>query len=114
MILTNFIGERTKAVHCFVSAFVYAAGIGIGDESLVKKWIEYPIDGVMEESVADARFVDVSWLRIANIKSLITAVDIGFVFEFGVEQEDVIHEVKGKFLDILFVSLSSHEFFPGL
>lgn len=66
--------EGAKAVHRSVRALPYSAGIGVGDEQSVKEWVEDTIEGVVQEPVAHARFVDVTRLRVANFEMLVRAV----------------------------------------
>lgn len=63
-----------------MSALAYPAGIGIMDEFPVKIRIQNPIDGVVDEPVADAGLMDIPRLRVAYLKCLISAVFIGFFF----------------------------------
>lgn len=60
-----------------MGAFAEAAGIGIGDEGLIKKWIKDSVDSVVKEPIANAGFVNVPRFGVANVEGLITAVFIG-------------------------------------
>ena len=57
-----------------------AAGVGVVYKSFVEKWIQFSIYRVMQESVAYAGFVDVAWLGIGYIESVISAMPISLVF----------------------------------
>ena len=41
---------------------------------------------MMEQSVTDARFMNVSWFGVGYVEGMIATVGVGFVCEVGVEQ----------------------------
>ena len=51
---------------------VFSAGKRIGDESAVKKWIEFAVDRVVQKPIANGCFMDISGFGIGDIESLIS------------------------------------------
>ncbi len=84
----------TKAVDGAMRALAPAAGIRVEDEFLVEIWVENPIDGVMQEPVAYGRFVDISWLWVADLKSPVRTVSVRFVRKVAVESKDVVGQAN--------------------
>jgi len=54
----------------------YAARVRIGNKRPIKKWIKDAINAMVEQTIADARFMDVPWLRVGDFESLIAAVAV--------------------------------------
>lgn len=76
VVLTRLIAKGTKTIKGFMRAFIFTARKGVGDKSPVKKGIKQPVNRMMNQPVSDAGFVDVSGFRVANVKSVITAVAV--------------------------------------
>lgn len=85
-------------------AFVISAGKGISNKGLFKKWIKYPVDSVMQQSITNTGFVNLPRLRVTDGKSIITAVLIGAAFKLIAERGDIIHQIPRELAHILFVS----------
>ena len=66
IILTFRPDHALKSQHALMHAFVNAAGKRIGNKSLIKKWIQNLKQRMMQNSVSDRRFVNVSNLRITD------------------------------------------------
>lgn len=62
---------------------------------------------MMNKSVADARFMDVSWLRVINFKCLIPTVPICLRRKIVVERRQIIGKFQRKFCDIPATSFSA-------
>ena len=70
------------------------------DEFPVKMRIQDPMNGVMEQAVAHARFMDVARFGIVYLESFITSVPVCFIRKFAVKREDVVHEMHLEFGDV--------------
>jgi hypothetical protein len=113
IIFGNFPAKITKAIYCFVRSFANSAGIGVKNEFPVKIWIQNPINGVMNQPVANAGFMNISRLRIINFERLITAVPISLIYQFLMERENIIRKMQRKFSHILSFPFSAQKFLPG-
>ena len=92
IILRYAVRERAESRHGLVCSFFLPAGIRISNESVVEERIELPIESVVEEAVANTRFVDVARFWIVDLEMLISAVRICFVLQILMELQDVMHE----------------------
>ena len=79
VVSADFIRELAKSVNRLMRPLLNSAGIGISDEYLVEKRIKNPINGVMQKSVANRCFVNISRLGIVDFERLITAVFLGMI-----------------------------------
>lgn len=91
IVLANFIRERAKPIDRPVRAFPNPARIRISDKCFLKKRIKNPINGVMQQSVANCRFMNIPRLRIIDLERLITAVLICMMKKIVVERKDIVH-----------------------
>lgn len=91
IVFTDNIGEFSELVYGFMRAFVQAAWIWISDESFVKKWIKFTIDGVVQKSIANYSFMDVPGFGIIDFESLIAAVFVGMIEKFVVKCKNIVH-----------------------
>lgn len=83
------------------------------DETSEKGWREGSIEEVMQHPISHARFVNVSWLGVIDLESLIGTVSICFRLERLMEINEMIHEMQLKLLDVFFLLLAFSEIFPG-
>jgi len=54
----------------------------------------------MKQTVADACFVNISWLWVRNSESLIAAVTVSFCSQITMKRNDIIHQTQTEFLHI--------------
>jgi len=66
----------------------------------------------MNDSVFNARFVNMSRFWIGDVKWDIIGVSIGFVFQFQVQTEQIIFQITLKLLNVSFLPFAFSEFFP--
>jgi len=114
VVFADFKGNRTKPIQRFVSSFANSAGKRIGDKDFIKKRVKFAVNGVMNQPVPHARFVDISRLGVGNIKGLIAAVFIGMMNQVLMQRYYIVHQVKGKFLNVFFLSLPFQKLLPSL
>jgi len=69
---------------------------------------------MMQKSVSNICFMNTSWLRVANIERLISAMPIRFTCKFPIKCDNVICQMERKFLDIFFIPFAFQKFPPGL
>jgi hypothetical protein len=81
IVFTDFICKFAKSVNGLMCPLVVSARIRIGNESLIKKGIHNPIDGVVQQSVPDRCFMNISRFWIIDFERLIAAVNIGMIEE---------------------------------
>jgi len=60
------------------------------------------------------RFVDIPRFGVGNIKGLIAAVFIGMMNQVLMQRYYIVHQVKGKFLNVFFLSLPFQKLLPSL
>lgn len=101
-----------KAVERAVRSFGATAGIRIEYEFWVEIRIQDAINGMVEQSVAHGRFVDVARFGIVDPERRITAVPVGLVGQFAIKRENVVHESGRKLLDIFAAALVFQKFAP--
>ena len=113
MVLAFLAGECLKSFDGLMGTFVIPTGIGVSNESFVEERVEDTIEGVVQESVAHGRFVDISRFRVGDCEGVVTGVTVGFRGKLSVEHENIVHQTAFEFLYIFSVSFSDDEFFPG-
>ena len=79
-----------------------SAGVRIVDKSFFEKRIKQAVNGVVKQSVSDAGFMDMPSLRVIDIKTAVSAMSINFVYQIIMQCYNIIKQIAGKFLDILF------------
>jgi len=94
-------------------ALAIPARIRIGDKGSVKEWVKYPINGVMEQSVSDTGLVNASRLRVGNAEGLIPAMLVCFIFQLGVQEENIIKQPVLKLPHVFPPPLALYEFPPS-
>ena len=67
----------------------------------------------MKQSISYRRLVDISWPRIAYIKSVVSAVFVGFCKKIPMKVQDIIHKPKLKILDVFFTPFVFYKLRPG-
>ena len=70
------------------------------------------MDGVMEQSVPHARFVDVAWFWVGDVERVIRRMCVGFCSKLAVERDDVGHQVSLKLQDIFSHFLTRQKLLP--
>ena len=112
VVSTNLIRERAKSVDRSVRPFIISARIRISDKCLFKKWIKNSVNRVMQQPVANARFVNIPRFGIVDLERLITAVLVSIIGKIAVKQKNIIHQIERKFLHIFPASLPALKFLP--
>ena len=51
------------------------------DEKFVKERVQNSVDGVMEQSIPNARFVDVARFGVGDIECLVWGMDVFFQYQ---------------------------------
>lgn len=69
---------------------------------------------MMEQSVPNARLVNVARFRVSYLERLICGMSIGFGNKITMKRNNIRHEISLELLHILAGPLSSREFFPRL
>jgi len=112
--LENFPCVYAKLLHSLVGSLFFSARIRIGYKGRFKNRVKDTEYRVVDDSVADGRFVNMPQLRIANIKIDILAMPISFMHQIAMELKNIIAETPFKKLDIGFFPLSAFEIVPRL
>ena len=114
VVLRDLIGECPKPIHRFVCPFPETAGIRISNECSIKERVQLAIERVVDEPVAHTRFVDVAWLRVTYFEMMIPAVLISAIRKFVMQNQNIIHQMPFKFLNISPFALAFYEFSPWI
>ena len=61
-----------------------AARIRVMNKSLIEKWVELAIDSVMEKPISHCCLVNIPWLWVGDIESIISPVSVGLIFQISV------------------------------
>lgn len=86
--------KGSKRAQGLVGSFAALAGKGGDNELLLEKGIEHAIDRVVENPVADARFMNAPWFRIGNGKGLIWPMPIGEGGEIVMKSNEVVQQTQ--------------------
>lgn len=86
VIFAGLAAKRTKSVYGSVRSLADTAGIRISDKSSVKKWVELPVNRVVEQAISYRGFMDISRFRVGDVEGLIRPVPVCLVAEFGMEE----------------------------
>lgn len=78
----------------------------------IEKWIQLPVDGVVQQPIPDPCLMDISRLWVGNIESMISPMDICLVFELEMEGENVVGQPVLEILHVFFATLSFQKIFP--
>jgi len=114
IIFAGPICERAKSVDSSVRSFPDPTGIRISNKCFLKKRIKNPVNGVVEQSVANARFENVPRFGIIDLERLISAVLMRMIEKVTMKRKDIVQQSQRKFLHVFPVLLSALKFFPCL
>ncbi len=110
----SLMSKAAEAVECLVDSFVIAAGIRVSNKQSVKERVEDAVDGSMNYSVSYPCLMDIPWLWVGDIESLIVRMTIGFESKFSMDRKNVICEMQFKLFHIFTLALPSDKLCPGL
>lgn len=96
-----------------MSAFSFSTRVGIEDEFRVEKRKKDTIYGVMHQSVAHARLVNIPGFRVGDLERAILPVPVGSGSERSMQCEDIVRQLRREKSDILAARFVSDEFSPG-
>ncbi len=105
-------GFALQNIHPFMRAKPDPARERRRDERFFKDRIQHRKYRVMQNAVADFRFMDMSLLWIGNVEAVITAMAVGLALQIPMELEKVLFDMPLEFNDIPFVFLIRLERFP--
>ena len=71
IIPAGFPDKSPESIYSFVSSLVETTGIRVGDEQPVKERVKNPVNSVMEQTVADTGFVDVTRFGVVYFERLV-------------------------------------------
>lgn len=97
-----------------MGAFAVSAGERVSYKCSVEEWIEFAVQGVVQESISDACLVNVSRFWVVYLEWLVRAVSICSGLECFVQRQDVVHECVLEFLDVFLITLAWEKFTPRL
>lgn len=66
----------------------------------------------MKNSISNTRFVNMPWLWVSDMESIVGIVLIQFTCQVIMKLYDIIHEPKGEGLHIRLALFSTREFLP--
>ena len=112
IILTFRPDHALKSQHALMHAFVNAAGKRIGNKSLIKKWIQNLKQRMMQNSVSDRRFVNVSNLRITDKEAGVRQVSISLGQQIAMKLKDILFQAKLKSLHVQLAPFVFFEVIP--
>src|SRR3990167_418179 len=84
----------------------------MGYERAVEERIEFAVECVVKQAVADERLVDVAGLGVADFERLIAPVLVCFCRKVAVKCDNIVHQTILELLDIFFLPLATHELPP--
>jgi hypothetical protein len=114
IVLRYLVRECLEPPHRPMRSFVEPTGIRIGYEGAVEEGVELAVNGVVEEPVANRRFVNVSGLRIRDLEGIIAAMSIRPTSKILVKSDDIGHQITPKKLDIRKALLTTLELLPSV
>jgi len=106
--------ETSEAIQRFIRSFSHSAGIGVGDECLVEKWVEFPVKCVVQQAVTDNGLVNVAGLRIAYIERSVRPMVIYVRNKIAMQENYIVHKSERKFLHVGSLLFPFNEFHPCL
>jgi hypothetical protein len=112
MIQRHFPAILAKLIERPMRTFALSTRKRIKNELLIKKRIEDSVDRMMQKTVTDSCFVNVSWFRVIDAKRVIRSVPIGSFFQFMMKRQNIISQTKRKLLDIPAPALPAQKFSP--
>ncbi|KKS56340.1 MAG: hypothetical protein UV20_C0015G0001 [Candidatus Magasanikbacteria bacterium GW2011_GWA2_42_32] len=114
IVARQFEPKFVEALNCCVSAFIFSGRPGIKNKELIPYWLNYPVDGVMEQPVTNRNFVNMTTLWIVDVKRKISAMIVGTVFQVLMQLENMIFEVYLELSHIFFVGFFFFKFRPSV
>jgi hypothetical protein len=114
VVVRQFEPKLVEALNCCVSAFIFSGRPGIKNKELIPYWLNYPVDGVMEQPVANRSFVNMTALWIVNEKRKISTMIVGPIFQVLMQLENVIFEVYLEISHVVFVGFFLFKFRPSV
>lgn len=112
VIARDAVCKSSEAVERFMASLVLPARVRTRDEGGVEEGIEDAIERVMQETVADAGFMDTAGFRVGDVECLVVGMNVGLLSQVLVEREDVIHQTQLELLHVFALSLAAHERAP--
>ncbi len=85
IVFGNYPAEMSEPINRSVRTSIDPTGIGIKNELPIEIWVKNPVNGMVDKPVADTGFVDISRFRIVDFESLVSAMSVGFLFQFIVK-----------------------------
>ena len=114
MIFARPIRILPKGVHCAVCSLPETARIRIGDKSAVKERVENPVYRMVHEPVADACFVYVARLGVADFEMRVWTVSIFSGNQIRAKRGGIFYKVILKRLYVLLFLLAAQKLFPRI
>lgn len=113
IVLTHCPDESIESRKRAVRPFANAAGVRVKNERPIKERIEDAIECVMDNPVADGRFVDLSRFWVGDREQSVRAVTIGLIEKRGAQPKEVAFEVSFETLHVWPRSFAATEFAPA-
>lgn len=114
MISRQFKPEVLQSFDRPMSAFIFSRRPRIKNKDFIPFRLNDPVDGMMEQPVANRCLMNMAAFRIANIKRDITTMLVVSVFQILMQFKNVIFEVYLKFVHIFFVGFLFFKFRPSV
>jgi len=106
MRLEHFLGKGRETLYTLVRSLADSCGIRIGDKGRLKDGINVFENRVMDDAISNFGFMNMAYLRIANIKTDILSVFVSFILKIAVEAKEIIFKSQFKLLNISLCALS--------
>jgi len=106
--------EVLKSFNRSMDAFVFSRRPRIKNKDFIPFRLNYPVDGMMEQPVANQCLMNMAAFRIANVKRDIATMLVVSVFQILMQFKNVIFEIYLEFSHIFFVGFLFFEFRPSV
>lgn len=93
MVPRDFSRVKPESINTALHPFVKTARKGVKNKLSVIKRIQGAVNGVVDETVPHARFVNITRFWIVNLKCKIWSMLVCFIFQLMMQRNDVIHYV---------------------
>ncbi len=113
VIFTDFSDKTLQSPNSLVRSFVQPARIRIKDESPIENRVKNSVDSMVQNPVRNFCFMNISRLRIIDVKWTIRAVAISFIFELQVDIKQIIFQISLKQLNIVLIAFALAESLPS-
>jgi len=90
------------------------ARMGVRNKILGKKGVKDSVNRMMQEPIANSRFMNIACLRVSYLKELVWRMSVSFINKFSVERNNIAHQLFFKQLDIFSCPFTPDKFFPSL